>query len=98
MRKDILLENLQNIRNEDKVKIDRIHGEEYYIISPKFEQTVYIGIINELNINSLMVDKLVDPTNGIPILSDRTKWVPKWDKATNNWYYKSEVASWYKNV
>ena len=45
-----------------------------------------------------MVDKLVDPTNGIPILSDRTKWVPKWDKATNNWYYKSEVASWYKNV
>lgn len=71
------------------VSIEKRMDTQMYVINPDWENGLYAGHISELNINSLINDGLIDPSNGLEILSNGERvWRPYFCKVSKTWSYK----------
>ena len=73
----------------EKVSIGERMGTQMYVINPLWESSLYAEHISELNITSLINDGLIDPSNGLEILSSSGKvWYPYFCEVSKIWSYK----------
>ena len=79
-----------NIKKENKIELGKYLGDECYIIDSEYEDSLYAGYVSELNITFFINEEMVDPENGLFILTkgDR-KWFPYFEKATGMWTYSN---------
>ena len=77
------------IETIEKVSIEKRMGTQMYVINPEWEKGLYAEHISELNITSLINDGLIDPSNGLEILSSGGRvWYPYFCEVSKIWSYK----------
>ena len=73
---------------EKIVEIENRFGEQIYVINPEWEKMLYASSVSELNIQYLINDGLINPSNGLKLESKHKTWIPYFEKATNSWDYR----------
>lgn len=70
------------------VIIETTYLGEVYVVSPEWEEALYARSVSELNIRYLVEEKLIDPTNGLPVITRNHTWIPYYCEVTCSHAYK----------